>query len=144
MFRLGKRELVSCDAIAPAMKRNLWKGESGSKVDVMVLRTSWLPRKIEDLRAITRNRRKDKYCIATKATSSTEDHLSSLSSYLEKLNDYAKQPSLRISKGKRETTGKVDEIEAENGLRSLENYLVKVKGGNILCRDIIFVITLDN
>lgn len=144
MHHLGNRELVSCDAIAPAMKRNEWKGETGLKVDVMVLRTSLPPRKKEDLRAITRSRWKEKYRIATKATSSTEDHLSSLSSYLEKLHDYAKQPSSRISKGRIELTGKVDEIEAENGLRSLENYLVKVKGGNILCHDRIFVITLDN
>lgn len=95
----------------------------------------YLPlRKQEGLQrsSITRCRRREKYCIATKAMSSTEEHLSSLSSYLEKLHNYAKQPSSRISKERRESIAKIDELKADNGLRSLDNYLVKVKGGNRL------------
>lgn len=129
---LGKREIASCDAIAPAMRRNMWKGETGSRVDGTMLQTSLPPRSKEELLcpSFTRSQRKEKFCIVTKAKSSTVEHLSSLNSYLEKLHDCAKQPSSRISKGGIESIGKVDELEAKDGLRSLENYLVKVKGGN--------------
>lgn len=127
----GKRELVSCDAIAPAIKRNLWKGETGSKVDEIVLETSLPFRKQEGLQcpSITRRRRKEKYCIVTKASSSTEGHLSSLNSYLEKIHNYANQPSSRMSKERREPVGEIDELKEDNGLRTLENYLVKVGNG---------------
>ncbi|KAH6755952.1 hypothetical protein C2S53_007078 [Perilla frutescens var. hirtella] len=128
----GKRELVSCDAIAPAIKRNMWKGETGSKVDEIVLETSLPFRKQQGLLcpSITRRWRREKYCIVTKATSSTEEHLSSLNSYLEKIHNYASQPSSRISKEGRESIGQIDEPKADYGLRSLENYLIKLKGGN--------------
>lgn len=128
MLYLGKRDLVSCDAIAPAIKGNMWN------LDEIML-AKYLPlRKQEGLlcSSITRSRRREKYCIVTKAMSSTEEHLSSLSSYLEKLHNFAKQPSSRISKERRESIDKIDELKADNGLRSLDNYLVKVKGGNRL------------
>lgn len=124
----GKRDLVSCDAIAPAIKGNMWN------LDEIML-AKYLPlRKQEGLQcsSIARSRRREKYCIVTKAMSSTEEHLSSLSSYLEKLHNFAKQPSSRISKERRESIDKIDELKADYGLRSLENYLVKVKGGNRL------------
>lgn len=134
MQYLGKRELVSCEAFAPAIKRNTWKGETGTKVDELMLQTSLPPRKQEGLLSpsITRNRRREKYCIVARATSSSVEHLSSLNSYLEKLHDYAKQPTSKISKEMRESISKMDDVKADNGLRSLENYLVKIKGGNRL------------
>ncbi|XP_057784089.1 RHOMBOID-like protein 9, chloroplastic [Salvia miltiorrhiza] len=99
----GKRELVSCDAFTPAIKRNMLKGETGTKVGEFMLQTSLPPRNQKGLLcpSITRSRRKEKYCIIAKATSSSVEHLSSLNSYLEKLRDYAKQPSSRISKERR-------------------------------------------
>ncbi|KAL1569796.1 RHOMBOID-like protein 9, chloroplastic isoform X1 [Salvia divinorum] len=125
----GKRELVSCDALTPAIKRNRWKCETGTKVDELMLQTSQPPRKQEGLLcpSITRSHRKEKYCIVAKATSSSVEHLSSLNSFLEKLHDYTKQPSSRNSKEMRESFGKSGDAKADNGLRSLENYLVKIK-----------------
>ncbi|XP_047964383.1 RHOMBOID-like protein 9, chloroplastic isoform X1 [Salvia hispanica] len=125
----GKGELVSCDAFLPAIKRNRWKCETGTKVDELMLQASLQPRKQEGLLcpSITRSHRMEKYCIVTKATSSSVEHLSSLNSFLEKLHDYTKQPSSRDSKEMSESFGEIDDVKADNGLRSLENYLVKIK-----------------
>lgn len=146
MQYLGKRELVSCDALIPAIKRNRWKCETGMKVDELMLQTSLPPRKQEGLLcpSFTRSHRMEKYCIVTKATSSSIEHLSSLNSFLEKLHDYTKQPSSRNSEEMSESFGKTDYVKADNGLRSLENYLVKIKGGNIAIPQKRFVLTLVN
>ncbi|XP_047964385.1 RHOMBOID-like protein 9, chloroplastic isoform X2 [Salvia hispanica] len=128
----GTRSLFCTDnnlLCAKAIKRNRWKCETGTKVDELMLQASLQPRKQEGLLcpSITRSHRMEKYCIVTKATSSSVEHLSSLNSFLEKLHDYTKQPSSRDSKEMSESFGEIDDVKADNGLRSLENYLVKIK-----------------
>lgn len=131
---VGKKEHVSYDAITPPIKRNMWKGETGSTLDEIMLEASLLLRKQKGLQrpSINRSPQKEKYCIVPKAMSAAEKHLNSLNSYLGKLYDDAKQPSLKILNQRTESNGKIDELKAYNGLRSLENYLDKVKGGNKL------------
>ncbi|KAK4416512.1 RHOMBOID-like protein 9, chloroplastic [Sesamum alatum] len=108
----GKREHASYDAIASPIKRNRRKSETLSKLDESAIESSVLLRK----RSVV------------KALSSTEKHLQSLDSYLGKVHNDAKRPSLEILHRRTESVGKSDQLKADNGLKSLEDYLGKVKG----------------
>ncbi|KAI3451750.1 hypothetical protein Pfo_008415 [Paulownia fortunei] len=124
----GKREHVFYDAITPPIKSNMRKGETGSTLDEIMLEASVL-RKHKGLQcpSVNRSPQKGKFCMVIKALSSTEKHLKSLNSYLVKLHDDAKQPSSKILNQRTESIGKSHQLKADNGLRSLENYLDKVK-----------------
>ncbi|KAL8472556.1 hypothetical protein ACS0TY_029672 [Phlomoides rotata] len=128
----GKREHASYDAITPPIRRNLWIGGTGSTLaESTTIEPSVLLGKQRGLRcpSINKGAQKQKYCMVTKAMRS-EKHLNSLNSYLGKLHhDDIKKPS---SKSLNDRIGDIDELKAENGLRSLESYLDKAKGGNKL------------
>ncbi|KAL8476592.1 hypothetical protein ACS0TY_029042 [Phlomoides rotata] len=123
----GKREHASYDAITPPIRRNLWIGGTGSTLaESTTIEPSVLLGKQRGLRcpSINKGAQKQKYCMVTKAMRS-EKHLNSLNSYLGKLHhDDIKKPS---SKSLNDRIGDIDELKAENGLRSLESYLDKAK-----------------
>ncbi|KAL7101759.1 hypothetical protein ACP275_08G074700 [Erythranthe tilingii] len=77
--------------------------------------------------SFNRSPQKGKLCMIAKTTNSTEKHLNSLNSYLVKLRNDAKQPSSKILNQKTESIDENDRARVDNGLRSLENYLDKVK-----------------
>ncbi|XP_073041192.1 RHOMBOID-like protein 9, chloroplastic [Primulina eburnea] len=62
-----------------------------------------------------------------KASSTTEKHMKSLNTYLGKLHADAKSLSSKIEKQRTEAVDRSDKLIFRNGLKSLENYLTKVK-----------------
>ncbi|KAL0332494.1 UNVERIFIED_CONTAM: RHOMBOID-like protein 9, chloroplastic [Sesamum calycinum] len=126
----GKREHASYDAITSPIKRTRRKSETVSKLDDLAIESSVLLRKhnVSHCSSTNWSPQKGKFCSVIKALSSTEKHLKSLDSYLGKVHNDAKQPSLENLKQRTESIGKSDQLKAGNGLKSLENYLGKVKG----------------
>lgn len=110
----------------------MWKGETGSTLAETIEQYVFLRnQKGVGCASINKGAQKQKYCMVTKAMRS-EKHLNSLNSYLEKLHDDIKKPSSKSLNNRTESVGDIDELKAESGLRSLESYLDKAKGGNKL------------
>lgn len=126
----GKREHVSCHAINRPIKISMRKGETGCRVDEIMLEASLPLNKNKYLLRPTfsRSPQKGKLCMVTRTPSSTEKHLNSLNSYLVKLHNDDKQAFSKILNPRTEKISKNDKPKVDDGLRSLENYLGKVKG----------------
>ncbi|KAK6150965.1 hypothetical protein DH2020_015897 [Rehmannia glutinosa] len=137
----GKKEHVSYDAITPPIKRNMRKGTTGSTLEEITTEASLLGTH-KGLRcpSVNKSQQKGKFCTVINALSSTDKHLKSLNSYLVKLHDDAKQPSSEILNQRTESFGKSEQHKPEYSLRSLDNYLDKVKGdadsGNYVNKDL--------
>ncbi|KAK6125463.1 hypothetical protein DH2020_040796 [Rehmannia glutinosa] len=137
----GKKEHVSYDAITPPIKRNMRKGTTGSTLEEITTEASLLGTH-KGLRcpSVNKSQQKGKFCTVINALSSTDKHLKSLNSYLVKLHDDAKQPSSKILNQRTESFGKSEQHKPEYSLRSLDNYLDKVKGdadsGNYVNKDL--------
>ncbi|KAG8384067.1 hypothetical protein BUALT_Bualt04G0079500 [Buddleja alternifolia] len=96
----------------------------GKREHVPYNEASVLLRKHKDfhLPVVNMTPQKGKHCTVIKVLSSTEKHLKSLESYLKKIHDDAKQPSLKILNQRIESVGKNDQLKADNDADS-ENYV---------------------
>ncbi|CAI9758390.1 unnamed protein product [Fraxinus pennsylvanica] len=113
------------DAVSPPMKR---KVNNECMLDSMAHDASVLLGKHKLKHRCTSYiiQRKGKLCTSIKSLSSAEKHLESLDTFLRKVHNDARQPSLSSLNKMTDSVTSIDKFKAENRLRSLEDYLGKV------------------
>ncbi|XP_073271845.1 RHOMBOID-like protein 9, chloroplastic [Primulina huaijiensis] len=125
----GRRQNTNSYPIIPPVKGNMRMRESGSIPQQTILEASFFLGKHKGISHHTgsSNSQSRNLCMIVKASSTTEKHLKSLNSYLGKLHTDAKYLSSKIEKQRTEAVDRSDKLIFRNGLKSLENYLTKVK-----------------
>ncbi|KZV52944.1 hypothetical protein F511_36240 [Dorcoceras hygrometricum] len=125
----GRRENVNYDAIVPSIKGNMRMRVSGSTSLQTFLEASFLLRRHKEMshHIAYSNPQTRNLNMTAKASSPTEKHLKSLNSYLEKLHNGFKYLPSKNENQKTQAIGRSDELIFQNSLKSLENYLSKVK-----------------
>ncbi|XP_073136760.1 RHOMBOID-like protein 9, chloroplastic [Henckelia pumila] len=125
----GRKDNTNSDTIIQPTKGNMRMLESGSIPQQTFLEASFFIGKHKDFsrHAASPNPQSRNLCMIVKASGTTEKHLKSLNSYLGKLHDVAKHLSLKIENQRTGAVDRSDKLIFRNGLKSLENYLTKVK-----------------
>lgn len=121
-----RRESTNSVAIIPPVKGNM---RMRSIPQQTFLEASFFLVKHKDIshHIGSSNSQSRNLCMIVKASDTTEKHLKSLNSYLGKLHTDAKCLSTIIEKQRTEAVDRSEKIMFRNGLKSLENYLTKVK-----------------
>ncbi|CAA2984296.1 RHOMBOID 9, chloroplastic [Olea europaea subsp. europaea] len=126
--RQNKKRHLLFDAVSPPMKR---KGNDEYMLDFMAHDPSVLLGKHKLTHRCTSyiTQRKGKPCTSIRSLSSAEKHLESLDTFLRKLHNDARQPSLSSLNQMTDSVTSSDKFKTENRLRSLVDFFGKVDEG---------------